>query len=119
MTTNKKAVLAGTGTASKPFDRQNFKRVSRIRLVPLPSTIATYPMPPALSDDEIFQMAATLGRISGFQILSWPDGVRVAVDSHLAAQEGVAVYRAARRYIETVYRELAEPKGERHEHQPH
>ncbi|MBV2204543.1 MAG: hypothetical protein KUL87_03905 [Pseudomonas sp.] len=119
MTTNKKAALAGTGTASKTFDSPNFKQAGRIRLVPLPSTIATYPMPPALSDDEIRQTAAPLGWASGFLILSWPDGVRAAVDSHLTAQEGVAVYRAARKCIEALYRELAEQTGGRHEHQSH
>ncbi|MBP9217651.1 MAG: hypothetical protein KBD39_04380 [Sterolibacterium sp.] len=113
MTTNKKAALAGTGTASKTFDSPNFKQASRIRLVPLPSTIATYPMPPALSDDEICQTAAPLGRASGFLVLSWPDGVRAAVDRYLTAAEGIAVYRAARRSIEAIYRQLAGQAGGR------
>lgn len=113
MTTNKKAALAGTGTASKIFDSPNLKQVGRIRLVPLPSTIATYPMPPALSDDEICQTAAQLGRASGFLALSWPDGVRAAVDRHLTAAEGIAVYREARRSIEATYRKLAGQEGGR------
>jgi|GEM_PF-3362713 hypothetical protein len=87
--------------------RSDFTKHVRIGIIPLPSTIAGHPMPPELSDEEILRSAAPLGVILGFLLLSWPDGTRVAVSSHLTAFEGVAVYRAARASIEKLYRELA------------
>lgn len=131
MTTNKKAAPAGTGTASNTYDQAKSTQQSRIRLLPLSCTIATYPTPPALSAEEICRTAAPLSshcfpdakegadileapKRDGLPIvLSWPDGVRVAISCHVTAHEVVAIYRLAREHIEAGYRRMAKRKGGR------